>query len=288
MSTRKVERALARSRLQSSFSTVPLGLKLVGTPIAPGNASIVQMDINKSQRFGEYFRIWLGASDNEVEVLATDSALLQLVLRVKEPRRPVIQVVRKNPWTRPADVEERARAAGGRILSETRQEWRLQLWTPEEERRFLCGKDDLHLFAAQVPAGDTVAQAQASLKPRLVQDAEALWPGQVKRQGEWFFLPVSAEEEHLIDEHQSARPRGLKLRHPIGESGQPHVADKVIAIDRHWKDAGHDWRWREIYAQGLVTHPDHRDLHLDEWRKVIRNREIRSSLRENPRLRWID
>ena len=35
----------------------------------------MQMDINKSLRFGEYFRIWLGGSDNEVEVLATDSAL---------------------------------------------------------------------------------------------------------------------------------------------------------------------------------------------------------------------
>ena len=75
MSTRNAERALARSRLQTSFSSVPLGLKLVGAPIASGNASIVQMDINKSPPFGEYFRIWLGGSDNEVEVLATDSAL---------------------------------------------------------------------------------------------------------------------------------------------------------------------------------------------------------------------
>jgi hypothetical protein len=288
MSTRNAERALARSRLQTSFSSVPLGFKLLGAPVVPGNASIVQMDINKSLRFGEYFRIWLGASDNEVEVLTTDSALLQLVLRVKEPRRPFIQVVRKNPWTRPADVEERARAAGGRILSETRSEWRLELWTPEEERRFLCGKDDLHLFAAQVREGDTVAQAHASLMPRLVQGADVRWPGQVKRQGEWFLLPVSSEESHLIDEHRTARPRGPKLRHPVGESGQPHVADKVIAIDRHRKDPGHEWRWREVYAQGLVTHPDHRDLHLDDWNKVVRTSEIRSSLRADPRLRWID
>ena len=59
MSTRNAERALARSRLQSSFSSVPLGLKLVGAPIAPGNASIMQMDINKSLRFGLPSRGWL-------------------------------------------------------------------------------------------------------------------------------------------------------------------------------------------------------------------------------------
>ena len=151
------------------------------------------------------------------------------------------------------------------------------------------------LFAAQVPGGDTVARAHASLKPRLGQNAEALWPGQIERQGEWFFLPVSAEETHLIGEHRPARPRGLKLRHPIGESGRPHVADKVVAIARQQVGATgrspehrQERRWREVYARGLVTHPDHRDLHLDEWRKVVRNREIRSSLQANPRLRWID
>jgi hypothetical protein len=288
MSTRNAERALARGRLQKSFSSVPLGLKLLGGPIAPSNASIFQMDIHNSPRFGEYFRIWLGASDNEFEVLSADRSHQQLVLRVKEPRRPFIQVVRRTPWTRPADVEERARAAGGRIVSETRHEWRLELWTPEEERRFLCGRDDLHLFAAQVREGDTVAQAHASLKPRLVEDAEARWPGQVRRQGEWFFLPASPDEKRLIDEQRVARTRGLKLRHPVGEGSKPHLADGVIAISRHLEDAAHQRRWREVYARGLVSHPDHRDLRLDTWAKVVRNREIRSSPTHRLRLSWID
>jgi hypothetical protein len=288
MSMRNAERAFARGRLQASFSSVPLGLKLLERPLAASNASIVQMDINKSACFGEYFRIWLGASDNEVEVLSTDRPLAQLVLRMKEPRRSFVQVVRKAPGIRPADVDERARASGGRVISETRYDWRLELWTPAEERRFLCGRDDLHLFAAQVREGDTVAQAHASLKPRLVQDAETRWPGQVVRQGEWFFLPVTPEESLLIEEHSATRPRGLKVRQPIGDGGQPHVADKVIAIDRHLRDPGHEWRWREVYARGLVTHPDHRDIHLDDWRKVVRILEVRSSPRDRLRLSWID
>ena len=135
MSTRNVEHALRRDELNKSFSSVPLGLKLLGGPIDPRSPSIFQMDIHQSPRFGEYFRIWPGARDNEIEVLAFDRTLRQLVLRVKEVRRRFIQIVRKDNWTRPADVEERARSAGGRIVSETRYDWRLELWTPEEERR---------------------------------------------------------------------------------------------------------------------------------------------------------
>ena len=156
---------------------------------------------HQSPRFGEYFRIWPGARDNEIEVLSFDAPLRQLVLRVKEARRRFFQVVQKDPWLRRAEVEERARASGGRVISETRNDLRLELWTPSEERRFLCGMDDLHLFVAQVEEGDTVAQAHESLKPRSVREAETLWPGRIQRQGEWFFLPLSADEEERLASH---------------------------------------------------------------------------------------
>ncbi|HSS51587.1 MAG TPA: hypothetical protein VLX28_21795, partial [Thermoanaerobaculia bacterium] len=192
MSVRSADGALRRELLKKSFFRVPLGFKLLASPIDLRSPFIFQMDIQPSRRFGEYFRIWPGARDNEIEVLSFDAPLRQLVLRVKEARRRFLQVVPKLSWTRRAEVEERARASGGRVISETRYDFRLELWTPAEERRFLCGMDDLHLFVAQVQEGDTVAQAHESLKPRPVREAETLWPGQIQRQGEWFFLPLSA------------------------------------------------------------------------------------------------
>lgn len=286
MSARNMECALRRDQLKKSFASVPLGLKLLEGPLDPRSSPIFQMDILQSPRFGEYFRIWPGARENEIEVLSSDETLRQLVLRVKETRRRFIQVVRKAPWTRRADVEERARSAGGRIISETRYDWRLELWTPEDERRFLCGRDDLHLFVAQVQEGATVAQVHESLKPRLVQEAEARWPGRIQRQGEWFFLPPSADETERLEAHMAAWPRSLKCHRPLGSGGRPHVADRVVTIDRRIKTRYREWRRPEVYAQGVVIHPDHRDLHLNEWRRVVRNREVGAS--GDKRLWWID
>jgi hypothetical protein len=286
MSIRSADGALRRDLLKKSFSRGGLGLKLLGGPIDSRNPSIFQMDIHQSPRFGEYFRIWPGARDNEIEVLSSAAPLRQLVLRVKEARRRFFQVVQKDPWLRRAEVEERARASGGRVVSETRYDLRLELWTPAEERRFLCGMDDLHLFVAQVEEGDTVAQAHESLKPQSVREVEILWPGCIQRQGEWFFLPLSADEAERLAAHLGAWPRSLKHRRPVGPGGRPHVADGVVMIDRRIKTRHHEWRRPEVYAQGTVIHPDHRDLHLDGWKKVVRNREVGVSV--NKRLWWID
>ena len=71
--------ALDRAHLKKSFSEVPVGLKLLDGPLHPTNRAIFQMSISRSRRFGEYFQIWTGARDNEVEVLSADPSLLQLV-----------------------------------------------------------------------------------------------------------------------------------------------------------------------------------------------------------------
>jgi hypothetical protein len=105
-------------------------------------------------------------------------------------------------------------------LWKTRYDLRLELWTPEFERRYLCGRDDIHLFIAQVRTGDTVAQAHQSLKPDLVRQAEAAQPGTVRRQGEWFFVLPSVEESERLHAHIKMWPRAVKLRAPIGEGGR--------------------------------------------------------------------
>lgn len=290
MSVRIAEAALRRDLLKKSFTSASLGLKLLSSPIHFTNRSIFQMDIQPSPRFGEYFRIWPGAANNEVEVLSSDVGLRQLVLRVKEPRRPFVEVVRKNRWNNREQAEARALSLGGRILSETRYDWRLELWTPEEDRRYLCGMDDLHLFLAQVEDGSTVAEAHEALRPREVREAETLWPGAIRRQGEWFFLPLSADEAERLQAHLAAWPRALKNRQPVGPGGRNlHVADEVVRIDRRVRSRHRELRRPEVYARGVVVHADHRDLHLEGWRKVVRNREVSVPVPwEDRRVFWID
>jgi len=275
MPARSVESAaLRRDVLTKSFRGVPLGLKLLGGSIGGASGSIFQMDIQDSPRFGEYFQIWPGASDNQIEVLSFDRALRQLVLRVQEPRRPFFEVVRRQPWHRREEIEARARASGGRILSESKDGWQLELWTPVEDRRYLCGMDDLHLFIAQVRRGDTVAETHESLRPRAVAEAEAVWPGHIQRQGEWFFLPISAAEAARIDAHAAQWRRSVKRQASVGEGRRPHVAERVITIVDRVKAGRRERRVTRVYARGRVAHSGHRDLYLDGWRRVVRNREL--------------
>ena len=276
-----------RAQLKESFSAVPIGLKLLDGPLQPGSPSIFQMSIHRSPRFGEYFQIWPGARDNEVEVLSADPSFLQLVLRIKEPRRRYVEVVPK--WWRASleAVEAHARSGGGRILKETRYDWRVEMWTPSVDRRYLCGRDDLHLFIAQVRDGDTVAQAHDSLKPDEVRRVEGLTPG-VQRQGEWFFLPPSGEESERLDQDLRGRNRATRNAAPVGEGANPHVADLVVQVDRRTRSQHREYRRLETYARGSVLHADHRPLWLDGWRKVVRNREIAGDTPQTRRVRWID
>jgi len=288
MSVQNTERArFDRAQLKESFSKVPVGLKLLGGSINPGSPLIFQMNIHNSRQFGEYVQIWPGDRKNEIEVLSIDRSLVQLVLRVKEPRRSYVEVVKKSAFESADAVAKRVHAAGGRILRETRYDWRVELWTPEFDRRYLCGRDDIHLFIAQVQVGDTVAQAHESLKPELVKQREAVMPGSIERQGEWFFVPLSEEESQRFDEHLNACPRAVKKRAPVGAGGRPHVADNVVTIDRRVRSKRREYRRPEVYARGLVVHPDHRNLHLREWKRVVRNAEIRTT-NDQLRLSWID
>jgi hypothetical protein len=267
---------------------VPVGIKLLHGPLHPGSPAIFQMSLNRSRRFGEYFQIWPGARDNEVEVLSTDSSFLQLVLRVNEPRRRFVEVIPKWPWNSLESVEAHARSRGGRVLKETRDDWRVEMWTPSVDRRYLCGRDDLHLFIAQVRAGDTVAQAHESLKPDQVRQMESLAPKAVRRQGEWFFLPPSDEELERLERDLRQRSRATRRSAPLGQGARPHLADLVVRVDRRTRTQHREYRQPEVYARGAVLHTDHRPLWLDGWSKVVRNREIREALRAARRIRWID
>lgn len=291
MSTRSVGRASRRDLLKKMLSGLPVGVKLLDGALDPRNASIFQMDIHVSPRFGEYVRIWPGAGDVEVGVLDVDYRGRQFLLRVKEPRRPFHQRVNRSPSMPRQDVEAQVGVDGGRIVSESRHYWLVELWTPQADRRYLCGVDDLHLFIAAVEEGETVAEAHESLKPPVVREAEERWPGGVLRQGEWFFLPLAEAESQWLAAQIAVSPHAVRHRWPVGAGAAPHTADAFLSTER--------WRWvrrssrlhgrllGRAYARGAVVHRDHRTLVLDDWRKVVRNRTS-ARLGEGLRLRWID
>lgn len=286
VSARTGQVALCRGRLAAAFAKVPLGFKLLRGPIvSTTNRAIFQMDVYRSARFGEYIRIWPGAPNNEIEVIDINRRFRQLVLRVKEARRRFTQEVANNLDISQRDVEDRVRAEGGKILREDRRSWLLELWTPSEERHMLCGKDDLHLFLAQVPDAFTVTQAHQLLKPWRVHEAEIRYPGGVLRQGEWFFLPVAPEEGRELIRYIQGRPKRIKRLQSIGPGGRPHIAEELVRMDGRVRRGRREFRRLAVYARGSIQHRDHRPLHLKEWRRVIRNLEpVPDPLRQG----WID
>jgi hypothetical protein len=246
-------------------------------PIDPENGEVFQMDIQRTAS-GEFFRIWPGALDNEIDLLDWDRGYRQVVLRVQEPRRMFVRRVSKSRRITRAQVEAEARSHGGRILDELRHSWVVELWTPGEERRFLCGKDDLHFFAVQIWEGSTVEEAHESLRPQEVREALGRNSGPVLRQGEWFFLPLETENRGAIDEHFRTSPRPVFRDAPVGDGNQPHVASEVVEI-----------RSRSlVFARGHVAHRDHRTLWIEDWRRVVRNRSVPIPRGQVLRLRWID
>lgn len=288
MSNRNTLQHTSRRLLARRFESVPLGFKLLGGPLVPSSPEIFQMDIYRSRRFGEYFRIWPGAGDNEIKVLDVEPEFSQILLKVHEPKRRFIQAVPKSPWTTRKSVSERAKATGGSILEERRHWWLLELFTPDEERFYLCGRDDLYLFIAQVDKVRRVLDAHEALKPDEVREAEVRNPGRTSRQGEWFFIPPRREEIEQLKEYVSEHPKSLKRFKPIGLGGKPHLAEKLVRLDRRFKRGRREHRRLDVYVRGSVEHSDHRTLRLATWQRAVRNRELIPVREDRTRLRWID
>ena len=179
--------------------------------------------------------------------------------------------------------------------------------------RFLCGHDEREWFVAAVPdAVSTISDAMESLKPEAVQAAQARagLDGKqrqrrrnraFKRQGEWFFIPVTDE---LIHE------TSVLKNEPISRSGgKPHWVQflsreggtRVYVCSRHTnglteknyrqliqrepKAKGWGWNVRvanpRVFAKGEIRHPDHKTVVLHGWHEVLMNREDKSRAMSN-------
>lgn len=137
---------------------------------------------------------------------------------------------------------------------------------PETDTAFLVGMDETAHFVAQLPEKvQSVDEAHDVLKPALAKGVN-----DVKRQGEWFFVPVT--NPSILKELTAREP---SLRMERLETFSSHSATMV------------NYQHRK-YALGLVADRrkgHHKTLLLPTWHRVIRNLEVNEP-RTRSRRRW--
>nr|MDO8084385.1 hypothetical protein [Candidatus Sigynarchaeum springense]MDO8118360.1 hypothetical protein [Candidatus Sigynarchaeota archaeon] len=250
--------------LKTRFDEIGMAITLMpgGIPIGRGERSepsMFAMDIASTTRGGrkvEGFRICPGDEKVDVHVIDTDKKLRQVVMFVREPER----VFSIRVWSREKQ----------RFVTQSRT-------TPGFTRVLLAGMDQSHLFIAELPRGgkpaNTVKDAHRVLKPDLVHQ-RARETSRIKRQGEWFFIPVTPEEMAKIDEHRQNVVRKAGIGGRAGSHA--HVAEELLEIDDM------------TFVRGSIRHPDHRPMELNGWFRVARNAEGRSSWIGSTGVRWFD
>ena len=208
------------------------------------NVPIVRLSVNESPV--EHFMVDVGDEKNRVEVLNIDKNFKQLILLVKEPKREY-------------KVAKEDRNGNIKQISEH---------SDPTERRYLMGLDEKHLFISGLPKENinTVAEAHQALKHKAVVEAEKEGK-EVKRQGEYFFIPLTEKEEKeflaKVDRDKKINCKKDKLSRPGQRS---HFVKRLIRMRRK----------RKVYAQGIVSHEQHNPLILSNWHMVYRNRETES------------
>jgi len=253
-----------RQHLPARFASANLSLVVAEAPLARrGPNEIVQMDIARARK-NEHFRIFPGASTNRIEVTTVDRSERQLVLLVHEPRRKFTTTISASA---PRDPRVR-------VIFEDRFRRIIELQTSESKRHFLCGMDEQHLFIARLPrAASTVSDAHRALRALEVPPSLRLHKERVRRQGEWFFLPITADEERMLDAVAVQQNTGIAHAANIPRAGRQHFADE-IAVTKHG-----------VFVRGRVRHPDHRTLDVRGWHRVVPNRE---SVEQPIGVLWVD
>jgi len=219
------------------------------------NVPIVRLSI--TERPVEHFSVDVGDEKNIVKVLSIDEDFKQLVLLVKEPRREYkIPLAHKSNLT--SDYK----------LVPKEEIHYVTKYTDPMERTYLMGMDESSLFISGLPKEkvNTVADAHQVLKHKGVVAAEKEGR-EVKRQGEYFFVPLTKVEEKDLLDKVVADKRILTVRGRLQRGGhRPHFVRRLMRMRRK----------RKVYAQGHVTHEQHIPLHLPTWHRVYRNRETES------------
>lgn len=215
------------------------------------NREVFQLTITTkgSKRKKEIFHMFLGSENNEVRVVDVDPTTQQLILLVHEPPREFTS----HQWNRKINKYEEVKRA-----------------TPGFMRKYLLGMDEAHLFITELPqvgAINKVKDAHKVLKPEYIIKSEKEIR-RIKRQGEWFFIPVTSEEQKRIENNINF----LEKKIPLEDRTNPHIAEQLLNIKE------------EIFVLGKIQHIEHKTLKLNGWFRVLKNTEVRTTRI----LDWID
>lgn len=245
------------------------------------------------------FRTWQGKSEIEV---TPNKKLRQAVITASEPERVLSRAIPLSKWdvrslahVKPTkvtkDLERTAKdyfgervvipeTAGlkynytlGKISEQSNYDGassynvdvKVEATVPATSQSLLVGMDETHYFVAALPEKAlTVVEAHEILRP-----ASAKKDG-TKRQGEWFFIPVSERLSKELFKHTD------QLEYAMLEDGSTHVGSTLI----HGKGT---------YAIGVIQDERkgrHEPLILTSWHQVRRNNEI--EVKSQPRTRYWD
>lgn len=274
------------------------------------NNRIFQMDVLRKvggNRRTEWFEMFLGEGDVNVQIIDTDKTKCQVLLLVQEPER-IFEITERKVHRRktPADRRKELHTAGNKFR-EDKTNFYIQQKTPSGKRHFLMGVDERQLFVAQLTRGVTnITDARRSLGST-VQFHEGKRKMTPNRQGEWFFVKATKQQEEDINLLLSKNRIWIIKKENIGkyasrESGNPHTADEIVVIPqsrglveqckqskfmsnhRPIVQGEYPLRAKEVFVRGKVRHIDHKTIKYSHWYQVILNNENQTQATAS----WID
>ncbi len=274
------------------------------------NTRIFQMDVLRKvegTRRTEWFEMFLGEGDVNVQIIDTDKTKCQVLLLVQEPERTFEITERKIHWgKKPAERRIELKEAGDKFR-EDKSNFYIQQKTQSDKRHFLMGIDERQLFVAQLTRGVTnITDARRSLGST-VQFHEGKRKMTPNRQGEWFFIKATNQQKRDIKLLLSKHRIWIINKENIGKyagrpSGNPHIADEIVVIPtsrglveqckqskymrKHRPIVQGDYpiRSQEVFVRGKIRHIDHKTIKYSHWYQVILNNENQTQATAS----WID
>ncbi len=248
-----------KARVPVNIEKEPISSSLMSV----NNQDIFQMTIGIRGKTNkrEYFRIFYGNENNDIRVIDTDSKNQQLILLVSETEREY-------------KVRQWDRKKGDWIYIKQK--------SPGFLRKYLMGMDECHLFISELPNNlgliNKIKDAHKVLKPDIVIINEKV-TNRIKRQGEWFFIPITELELSKIKKNSDLIEKKMLLgTYSLGRNS--HVADLFIKIKG------------VQFVKGKISHIEHKTLKLNGWYKVVRNNEARTTTISGNQIlngvKWVD
>ncbi len=308
---------MKRQALIKQFNKVGLVLKITDKPIGlTTNDDVFQMDIGRKvvgTRRTEWFEIWPGHENNKIQILDVDTKLNQILLLVHEPKR-IFEIEEAKKRMEGKSIEKSADNRRYELneqnldFRETQSHFFIKQQTPADNRRFLMGVDERQLFVAQLIKRVTnIVEARRSLG-KTVQFHEGKRKMTPNRQGEWFFVKATDQQEKDIELLLNKKRIFIVKKKNIGKyagrvGGNPHTADEIVVIPqsralveqakqskfmRKHKPivlSEYPVRKREVFVRGRIRHIDHKTIKYTHWYQVILNNEGATEIATQT---WID